>query len=120
MLTYYRYKMWMVVCVALALVISLTASYFLFSHEEHRAILSSDVPVRMFPLVTRTYPLPGACSDKEMKSLSSIVRPHFGRSKIPISIVYHCLRVWGPDVPFDQEAAFEPAVNTGVYGKGLF
>ena len=59
--------------------------------------------LRAAPLPVRAYPL--APADRAPSGLAAAVRavdPGFGGERVPVSLVYHALRVWGPDVPFGR------------------
>lgn len=66
------------------------------------------VTVRHEPLVQHFYPLPEpVCTDQELRHLASLVDPRFPKypsPHIPVALIYHAMRVWGPDCPFATPA----------------
>ncbi len=82
--------------------------------------LGSPIPVRPRPLPITIYPIEGwAPERRDLVVAADVLRPYFRRNKVPVSLVYHAMRLWGPDVPFSpRDVPIEP--SEGLTGEGLF
>jgi hypothetical protein len=80
----------------------------------------SPLPVHDLPVPVTYYPLEQAVgTEADLAAAADTVRPYFGRNKVPISLVYHALRVWGPRAPFGAEES-HVLDGEGLCGDGLF
>ena len=82
--------------------------------------LSSPIPVRPTPLPITIYPIEGwDPGGRDFEEAADVLRPYFRRNKVPVSLLYHTLRLWGPDVPFSaRDVPIDP--SEGLNGEGLF
>jgi hypothetical protein len=82
--------------------------------------LGAPLPVHALPVPLTFYPLDGVTgTEEDLAAVADTVRPYFGRNKVPISLIYHALRVWGPKAPFGAEALHVPP-DEGASDEGLF
>jgi hypothetical protein len=82
--------------------------------------LGRPIPVRSAPIALTVYPLQGwTCEEGDLVTVADVIRPYFQRNKVPVALVYHALRVWGPRAPFSPvEVTVAP--SDGLSGEGLF
>jgi len=76
--------------------------------------------VRPKPAPITIYPIEGwAPKEHDLVAAAEALRPYFRRNKVPVPLVYHTLRLWGPRVPFSaSEVPIDP--REGLSGEGLF
>src|SRR5262245_60437831 len=67
--------------------------------------LDRPLAVRLRPTPLTFYPVGAdAATEAELIEAARVARPYFRRNKVPVVLVYHALRLWGPHAPFSHEA----------------
>lgn len=81
---------------------------FLLSKDLWPLISSTSPNIPAFlerPRDVPVFPLQGTLSwSGTLPDVTRTVKPYFGNNKIPIALIHHALRVWGPDTPFGPDA----------------
>lgn len=78
------------------------------------------IRVRAQPRAVDVFPLDALEIDRNQLEVAvRSVRPRFGSYKLPLMVIYHALRVWGPDAPFGDTGVAADSEGS-LRGRGLF